>query len=92
MGQAPGGEGFEPDMQLGGDGHLHRVHERIADHADVAARRGPVRGQRLAVEEAPAVGAGGGPEVAQVRPAHFRARLVYPTPPAARNAWGWRCA
>ena len=77
MGQAPAGEGFELDLHLVGDGHFHRMYEGVADQADVAACRGPVRRRRLAVQETPAIGAGDGPEVAPIRPAYLRIRLVH---------------
>ena len=73
--QRGGGERLEAHVQLVGDPHLARLHERVAEDGDVAARRGARRVGRLAVEEAEAVGAGDRPVVGAVD-AHIGVRLV----------------
>ena len=81
VGQFPGREGFQPDVELVGDGDLPRLDEGIADHRDVAARGGAFGGGGFAVEEAQAAGLRDGPEIEVVRPAHFR--VGFPDDPHA---------
>ena len=52
MAQFPSGELLQPNVELVGDGDKGRLDEGIADHGDVAARRGPLDADGFAVQEA----------------------------------------
>ena len=85
--QPPGGQGLEPDVHLVGDGYFLRFDEGIAEHGDVAARRGSIRAGRLTVQETPPVGSGYRPEVESVRIADLRARRPKEPDPGDEARW-----
>ena len=72
IGQFPGGERFEPDLELVRYGHFPGLCERIADQGDVTAFPRAFGAREFAFEETQAVGARYDPVVEVVRVSHFR--------------------